>query len=168
MSRTRRRDPLMQARISLFDRKLLLPVFPVAVFEEHRDGRTDGFCVANAGEDSGRIALDFHPTAAAVTLLSAPQFVVYKVLRHFKSSGQAGDKCDQSLAVRLSGGEEFQHVLGLYPMSNVAEDTGKPATPVLHPRIGYAYSASKVSTVASAINRRFSGRRGVLAFVVLR
>jgi hypothetical protein len=28
--------------------------------------------------------------------------------------------------VRLSGGEEFQHVLGLYPMSNVAEDMANP------------------------------------------
>jgi hypothetical protein len=52
--------------------------------------------------------------------------VVYKVLGDFKSSGQAGDKCNQSLAVRLSGGEEFQHVLGLYPMSNVAEDMANP------------------------------------------
>jgi len=32
-------------------------------------------------------------------------------------------------------------------MSNVAEDMGKPATPVVHPRLGYAYSAPKVNTV---------------------
>ena len=126
MSWTRRRHSLMKTRISLFDRKLLLPVFPVAVFKEHGDGRADGFSMTNAGEDSGGIALDFHSAAAAVSLLSAPKFVVYKVLGHFNSSRQAGDKCHQRLAVRLSGGEEFQHVLGLYPMSNVAEDVGNP------------------------------------------
>jgi hypothetical protein len=49
--------------------------------------------------------------------------------------------------VRLSRGEEFQHLLGLYPMSNVEDEAGKPATPVVHPRVGYAYSASKVSSV---------------------
>jgi hypothetical protein len=124
-----------------------LPVFPVAIFEKHGNGRTDCLCVTYAGEDSGGIALDFHSAAAAVTLLPTPQFVVYKVLRDFKSSGQAGNKCDQGFAVRLSRGEEFQHVLGLYPMSNVAEDMGKPATPVVHPRLRYAYSASKGSTV---------------------
>jgi hypothetical protein len=32
-------------------------------------------------------------------------------------------------------------------MNNVAEDAGKPGTPVVHPRLGYAYSASKESTV---------------------
>jgi hypothetical protein len=32
-------------------------------------------------------------------------------------------------------------------MSNVAVGMGKPATPLVHPRIGYAYSALKVRTV---------------------
>jgi hypothetical protein len=32
-------------------------------------------------------------------------------------------------------------------MSNVAEDTGKPATPLVHPRVGYACSAATVSIV---------------------
>ena len=73
-----------------------------------------------AGEDAGRVALDFHSAAAAVTLLPAPEFVVYEVLRDLKPSGQSGKKRDQSLAMRLSRGEEFQHLLGLYPMSNVA------------------------------------------------
>src|SRR2546423_15113907 len=103
--------------------------------------------MTTAGEKASGVTLDFHPAAPAVPLLPAPQFVVYKVLRDFKTSRQAGDKCDQRLAVRLSRGEEFQHVLGLYPMSNVADDIGKPATPVVHPRLGYAYSASKVSTM---------------------
>src|SRR5256885_1878834 len=103
--------------------------------------------MTNAGENASGVTLDFHPAATAVTLLPTPQFVVYKVLRDFKPSGQAGDKCDQGFAVRLSRGEEFQHVLGLYPMSNVDNDLGKPATPVVHPRLGYAYSASKGSTV---------------------
>jgi hypothetical protein len=53
--------------------------------------------------------------------------------------------------VRLARGEEFQHLLGLYPMSNVAEDMGKPATPLVHPRIGYAYSASKVRSVKAVV-----------------
>jgi hypothetical protein len=137
----------MQARISLFNRKLLLPVLPVAIFEEHGDGRTNCLSVTYTREDSGGIALDFHPAAAAVTLLPAPQFVINKVLRDFKSSGEAGNKGNQRFAVRLSRGEEFQHPLGLYPMSNVADEMGKPATRLVHPRVGYACSASKVNTV---------------------
>jgi hypothetical protein len=73
--------------------------------------------------------------------------VIDELLRDGQTCGQAGNKCDQSLAVRLSRGEEFQHLLGLYPMSNVEDEVGKPATPVAHPRVGYAYPASKVSSV---------------------
>jgi hypothetical protein len=52
-------------------------------------------------------------------------------------------------------------------MSNVAEDMGKPATPVVHPRLGYAYSASKVNT-ESDINRRFRSDVVFRVFAVLR
>jgi hypothetical protein len=96
--------------------------------------------MADPGEDSGGIALDFHPAAPAVTLLPSPQLVVHKFLRDLDPSREAGQKGDQSLAVRLPRGEKFQHLLGLYPME-CSPGRGQTRNSGFHLRLGYAYFA---------------------------
>ena len=91
----------MQAGIAFFDRKLFLPIFPVTVFEQHGNRRTDGFPMAYPGEYSSGVTLDFHPAATAIALLPAPQLVIYELLRNLQAGRKTGKKCHQRLAVRL-------------------------------------------------------------------
>src|SRR6266571_2327877 len=95
------RYPLIFFRISFADWKRFLPVFPIFIFEENRDRRADGRAVTHAREDMDLIGFNLHPATAAVTLLPPPQLTVKNCLVHLQSSGQAGKKGDQSLAMRL-------------------------------------------------------------------
>jgi hypothetical protein len=63
----------------------------------------------NARQDVCFVGFDFHTTAAAVSLLSSPEVPVYEFLIDAQAGGQAGEKRDQSFAVRLPGGEVAQH-----------------------------------------------------------
>jgi uncharacterized protein YlaN (UPF0358 family) len=63
----------------------------------------------NARQDVCLVGLNFHTAATAVSLLSPPEVPVYKFLVDTQSGGQAGEKCDQSFAVRLPGSEVAQH-----------------------------------------------------------
>src|SRR4029077_20650128 len=56
--------------VSFTDRQGILPVLPVLVLEQNRDGRTDGDAVVHTRKDVGLVGLDLHTAAASVSLLS--------------------------------------------------------------------------------------------------
>ncbi len=114
----------MLGEIAIADGKRFLPVFPVAVFKLDRDRRADGQSMPHAGEDVGGVALDLHASAAAVTLLAAPQFAVEKRLIDLHSGRQAGKKGDQGFSMRLARGEVAQHKLSIVPDAAREEDCG--------------------------------------------
>jgi hypothetical protein len=63
------------------------------------------------GKDMGVVTLDFHPPAAAETLLAAPEFVVEKRLIHGQSGWKAGNERDQRFSVGFSRSEVAKHEL---------------------------------------------------------
>ena len=71
--------------------------------------------MTDAGEDVGGVCLDFHATAAAVSLLAAPEFAVEERLIDFQAGGDAGEKGDEGLSVGFSGGEVAQHKFLIVP-----------------------------------------------------
>src|SRR5450755_355132 len=71
--------------------------------------------MAHAGEDVGGVALDLHASAAAVALLTAPEFAVEEGLVDFQSGGHAGKEGDEGLAVGFSRCEVAQHERSIVP-----------------------------------------------------
>ena len=59
--------------------------------------------------------LDLHASAAAVALLTTPEFAVDEGLVDFQSGGHAGKKGDEGFAVGFSGGEVAQHKWSIVP-----------------------------------------------------
>ncbi len=102
---------LVLCRITLADGQGLLPVLPVAVLEQHGDRRANGLAVTHTGDNVRRIFLNLHPSAAPESLLSAPQFPVYKALIDGHSSRQPREKCNQHLSMRFSGSVVAKHAL---------------------------------------------------------
>src|ERR1700722_2394947 len=76
MSRPWRCHTLVLSRIAFTDGQSLLPILPISVFELHGNGRTDRHAMMYAGKNMGRISFDLHTAAAAVALLTPPQFAV--------------------------------------------------------------------------------------------
>src|SRR6476646_1427170 len=74
------------ARRGVHDR---LPVRPVAIADEHRDGTTERLAGAHTGEDLRRIALDLHAPPATITLLASRQVGVDVRREKRKASGHA-------------------------------------------------------------------------------
>jgi hypothetical protein len=75
-TRTRYNARIFRRRFYLFARHYFLPMNEIAVFNRKRDGRAERFAVPHAGENFNRIAFDFHPSAASVTLLTTPELMV--------------------------------------------------------------------------------------------
>ena len=71
----------------------------VEVLDHQCDGRSERFSVTEAGEDLHLIGLDLHPTAAPVTLLTPPKFVVDLCDVDLESRGQTFDDSHECLAV---------------------------------------------------------------------
>jgi hypothetical protein len=57
----------------------------------------------------GRVPFDFHPAAAAKTLLPSPQFAIQEPLIDLYSGRKPGKKSHQAFSVRFSGSEVAQH-----------------------------------------------------------
>ncbi len=90
-------------------RQRLLPIFPIAIFDAHGDGRTDCLSVTHAGENVRGVFFDALAAAAAVAELAAMQFALNKFKVHAHARRESGDPGDQSLSVRFTGGNETQH-----------------------------------------------------------
>src|SRR4051812_42440190 len=71
-ARTSHRLLLILAALDRFYRKDLVPVLPILVPDDHRNGRTDGRRMPDTGYDLGLIRLDLHPPATAEPLLATP------------------------------------------------------------------------------------------------
>ena len=87
----------------------LLPVHPVAVFDQHRDRPADRLAAADAGDDVGPIGLDRHPSAAAVAALPAPEITGHALEIDTKPGGDAFENHDEGAAVRFASGEKSHH-----------------------------------------------------------
>src|SRR5579871_3433875 len=109
MAGTRGGHNLMLGRIACLNRQGIEPIFPVAVVEQNRDGRTNGSAMADAGENMGCIALDLHAAAAAKALLPPPKFVVHNLLIDLDTRRKAGQKRYKRFSVRFTGSKVTQH-----------------------------------------------------------
>ena len=101
--------PLARLRHLPLDVHRLLPVHPVAVADQQRDGRAGGAAVADAGKDLGAVAFDRHPPAAAVAALAAAELRVERIDVEVEAGGHPVERDDERLAVRLAGAEKSQH-----------------------------------------------------------
>jgi hypothetical protein len=63
------------------------------------------------------IALNLHPAASAVALLTTPEFMIQKSLIDVQSCRHPREESDQSFPMRLSRCEITKHRSGLYPMN---------------------------------------------------
>ena len=108
----RRGQPALRVlgAFAILDRQRLLPIFPVAVFDAQRDRRADRFPVAHAREEFRLILLDSLASAAAISQLAAVQLAPDEIQVHRHARRQPGNPGDERLPVRLSGGNESQHV----------------------------------------------------------
>ena len=96
----------------------LLPVFPILVANEQRDGRAERFAGAHARENLGLVGFDRHAAAAAVSTLTPLELFGDGVEIDMQSGRHALENDDEPLAVRLAGGEKTQHCLAiLYEVS---------------------------------------------------
>ncbi len=96
----------------------LLPVFPILVANEQRDGRAKRFAGAHTGENLGLVGFDRHAAAAAVPTLTPLELFGDGLEIDMQSGRHAFENDDESLAVRLAGGEKTQHCLAiLYEVS---------------------------------------------------
>jgi len=67
--------------------------------------------MTHAGQDVSVITLDLHPSTAAKTLLTAPEFVVEERLIDAKPGRKARNEGDECLPMGLPGGEVAKHEL---------------------------------------------------------
>ena len=77
----------------------LLPVLPVAIADQHRDGRADRFARSHAGEQLHGILLDLHAPPASVALLATRKLLVDVFGEEWKAGGNAFEDADERLTV---------------------------------------------------------------------
>ena len=99
MPRTRRGDALVLRRVAFLNRERLDPVLPIPVGQQDGNRRTDRLAMTNATENVRRIALDAHPSATAVALLTPPKFTIHEFDINRKPGGHARQKRHQRLSV---------------------------------------------------------------------
>src|SRR4051794_35920542 len=86
----------------------LLPVGEVAVLHLQRDRAAERAPVADAGGDLRAVALDLHPSAAAVAQLAAGHVAVDRLAVELEAGGQALDDAREAGPVRLAGRDELE------------------------------------------------------------
>src|SRR5690606_29045154 len=100
---------LLHVRVGRLVRHGGLPVLPVAVPDQDRDGRAERLAEAHAGEERGLVALDAHAAAAAVAGLAALELGVDVAPgEERQAGGHAVDQGDESAAVGFSRGPEAE------------------------------------------------------------
>ena len=136
MSRTRPRDDGPD-RAGRARRRLilgvhrLLPVFPVLVADQQRDGRAECFACAHTRQNLGLVGFDRHAPAAAVSALTPLELFGDRVEVDVQSGRHAFENDDETLAVRLAGSEKTQHCLViLYEVSALFRPPPRVIRPV--------------------------------------
>ena len=92
----------------VIDRKGILPVRPILVFDEQGNRRADGLAQPHPGEILRPVGFNLHASAAAIAPLTATQLLVHEVEVHLQACRQTLNDGDQSLAVRFTGGLKAQ------------------------------------------------------------
>src|SRR5262245_9840642 len=86
-----------------------VPVGPVFVLDGDRHRRSECQTMADAAEDFDAVLLDLHAGAAAIPLLTPPQFVIDLIDIDGQTGGQTFNNRDQCATVRFAGGSETEH-----------------------------------------------------------
>jgi hypothetical protein len=99
-ARTRDR-PLARRRVVRAGGRVhdLLPVLPVAVANQHRDGRAKGLTRADAREKLDGVGLDLHPTSASISLLPARELRIHVLIEHWNAGRHPLEDADQRRSV---------------------------------------------------------------------
>ncbi len=92
-----------------FDGQDGLPVFPIFIFDDERDGRADGLGMTDAGNNARLICFDFHAPAAAKALLATPKLAIDVIDRHGDAGRQTGEGGYEALAMGFSSGFKTKH-----------------------------------------------------------
>ena len=105
---TRHPAPAQLARLVGLVAHDVLPVGPVAVVDQHGDGRAQRLAGAHPGEPFDPVALDLHPGAPAVAHHPAGQVAVHPLRGDGQTGGEPFHDGDVALAVGLAGGGEAE------------------------------------------------------------
>ena len=90
-----------------------LPVLPIAVPNQHRDGRSDCLAGTDAREQLDGVLLDLHPSAAPIALLPARELLVDVAREQPQAGGNALENRNEGLSVGFAGGRESKHSVGM-------------------------------------------------------
>src|SRR5208282_3357319 len=148
MARARRRQVALRIlrAFAILDRQRPLPILPIAVFDAQRDRRPDRLAVAHAGEEVRLVLFDPLAPAAAVSELTAVQLAPDEIQVHRHAGGKPGNPGHQGLAVRLSGGDESQHVqwrIGIGNKRRILPDAPPPVKAARSADLGRAVNCCR-------------------------
>ena len=104
------RNGLVLRRVAGFDRHGFGPVLPIGVGDDHGDGGADGVALAHSGDNGDAIRLDLHASAAAVTLLPPPEFMIDRIQRDGYAGRESCEGRHEALAVGLPSRFKAKHV----------------------------------------------------------
>jgi len=85
------------------------PIRPVTIFDHHRDRAADSLSMPHTREETNLILLDFHPSAAPVSALTALQFMINELKIDWQVRWNALDEGGQGRAVGFPRRSEAQH-----------------------------------------------------------
>jgi hypothetical protein len=87
----------------------VFPIGPIAIGNEHGQGRAECLAGAEAGQPLDAVTLDLHAGPAAIALHPAGELAVHPFRRDRKTSRQSLDDGDKGLAMRFACGGEAEH-----------------------------------------------------------
>ena len=93
MSRTQMRH-FIDLGIHWRNTHFLMPVFPVLVLNQYRDGAANRRSVPNTRNDLGMILFDLHPAASSISPLPALKFGIYVCFTQCKSRRYSFNDCN--------------------------------------------------------------------------
>ena len=96
-------------RLRSLDVHRFLPVLPVSVRNQQRDGAARRFAVPYAAQGFGAIGFNRHPPAAPTSALPPAQLRGHRVEVDRQTGGHAFEDRDERLAVRLTSRQKSQH-----------------------------------------------------------
>ena len=105
---TRHPAPAQLARLGGLVAHDVLPVGPVAVVDQHGDGRAQRLAGAHPGEPFDPVALDLHPGAPAVAHHAAGQVAVHPLGRDGETGREPFHDGNVPFPVGLAGGGEAE------------------------------------------------------------
>ena len=90
---------LFRRKLFRFDGHDLIPIRPVLVLDHQSQRRSERQAVTHSAENLDPILLDLHARAAAISLLTAPQFMIDLIDVDGQTCGQTFDDRDERATV---------------------------------------------------------------------